>query len=146
MHTTLSGDHIESYVQQFSPDQAESIRTLREIILKNAPGLIEEIDDGKWFGGLLTYTTPSGQFVFALGPRSNGYTTFHMMPFYGSKSLQEKHTQSLKKFLSGKSCIKFLHATDLPQEALVDIIANGTKQMAEIMAAFKTNKKDSSQV
>jgi hypothetical protein len=137
MEHALSKEDFEAYVAPLTEEQAASVRALRKLIWEHAPALVEKVDDGKWFGGLLTYYTPSDQFVFALGPRSKGQTTFHMMPFYGSKSLQEQHTPSLKRFLSGKSCIKFTHATDLPEGALADIIANGTKQMDEIMASFQ---------
>jgi hypothetical protein len=136
----LSDKQFEAYLAPLSAEQSSSIRALRTLIMKYAPELVEKVDDGKWFGGLLTYDNSAGQFVFAVGPRSKGLTTFHMMPFYGSKSLQERHAASLKKFLSGKSCIKFLHTADLPEEALIDIIDAGTKQMPEIMASFQKSK------
>jgi hypothetical protein len=140
MEHSLSNEQFDAYLAPLTTEQAASVRALRRLLLEHAPNLFERVDDGKWFGGLLTYYTPSDQFVFALGPRSKGTTTFHMMPFYGSKSLQVQHTPSLKRFLSGKSCIKFTHATDLPEETLIDIISNGTKQMAEIMASFQKSK------
>jgi len=136
----LSDEQFEEYIAPLTADQSSSIRDIRALIMQYAPELVEKIDDGKWFGGLLTYDNPEGQFVFALGPRSKGLTTFHMMPFYGSKSLQELHAPSLKKFLSGKSCIKFSLASDLPKQSIIDIIDSGTKQMPTIMASFQKRK------
>ncbi len=136
----LPKETIKSYLKLLSAEQSGSIMAIRALLSTNAPTLVEQVDEGKWFKGLLTYTLPSGQFAFALGPRASGFTTFHMMPYYGSKELQERHGPTLKKFLSGKSCIKFKNYTDLPEECLVDIITKGTTQLSTIYTQFVRKK------
>jgi hypothetical protein len=133
----LPKETIKKYLELLDPEQTESIEAIRTLLAANAPNLNEQIDDGKWFKGLLTYSLPSGQFAFALGPRANGLTTFHMMPFYGLPELQKQHGSALKKFLSGKSCIKFRSYTDLPEKSLIDIITNGTASSPTIYAQYE---------
>lgn len=71
------------------------MQALRKLIKKNAPRLEDKISDGKWFKGLLVYETAAGQFAYALGPRSGGKTTFHMMPYYGSPAyFQRKYGEN----------------------------------------------------
>jgi hypothetical protein len=124
----LSNDIIAKYLEPLTAEQQVSIQAFRRLLIAQAPSLVEQIDEGKWFVGLLTYSLPTGQFAFALGPRAHGFTTFHMMPYYESKALQERHGAALKKFLSGKSCIKFKNYADLPEESLADIIRVGTQE------------------
>jgi hypothetical protein len=133
----LPESDLQDYLAPLTAEQATAIRYLRNLIVQYAPGLSEKVDMGKWFRGLLTYYTPSGHFMFALGPRPKGFTTFHMMPFYGSKVLQEKHSAALKPFLTGKSCIKFKEAEALPHEALLDIIQKGPGVLEEMVRQGK---------
>jgi hypothetical protein len=121
----LPQETIMEYLEPLTAEQAGSISAMRALLATHASSLVENIDDGKWFKGLLTYCLPSGRFAFALGPRANGSTTFHMMSFYESKKLQERHGLPLKRFLSGKSCIRFRHYADLPEDSLIDIISVG---------------------
>jgi hypothetical protein len=82
---------------------------------------------------MIVYSTIEGHFVYALGPRSRGKITFHMMPYYSSPALQKKYGPSLKKFLSGKSCILFKQVDDLPLTAIKEIIGSGTKKYRTLM-------------
>ena len=126
----LPDSAIENYLKTLSADQAENIRSVRRLVLEQRPDAVEEIDQGKWFTGLLTYTTKSGVFLFALGPRKDGKTTFHMMPYYASSDLQQRHGECLKRFLTGKSCIRFKHFADLPLDALQEILASAEQMEA----------------
>ncbi len=127
----LPGDVVNKYLEPLTPSQREAVTQMRLLIFEICPTLVEEIDQGKWFGGLLTYNTTDGLFAFALGPRGEGLTTFHMMPYYGSPLLQQRHSAVLKKFLTGKSCIRFQNFADLPEEALRDILSS-TEKMREM--------------
>jgi hypothetical protein len=106
------------------------------MILETDPTLSERIDEGKWFGGMLVYDAPSGFFLFALGARAAGKSTFHMMPYYGSKELQSKYGPSLKKVLSGKSCALFTTVDEPLLEtfrAIVEAGAGPVRQKMEEM-------------
>ena len=131
---------IDNYLESMTAEQAASIRSVRSLIVELNPYLVEEIDTGKWFGGMLTYYTEDRINVFALGPLTGGFTTFHMMAFYGSKVLQERHVEALKKLLSGKSCIKFRNFSDVPEDALRDIIG-ATPKYAEVAREMFAKRK-----
>ncbi len=137
----LDDESIQSYLAPLESNQQEAIRGLRQLVFQYNPTLKEEIDQGKWFGGMLVYATKEGQFLYALGPRVQGYTTFHMMPYYGSKELQAKYGEQLKKFLSGKSCIKFKKFQDLPLVAIEGILQVGTSEVLKFMAELKAKKR-----
>jgi len=136
----LSTEEIDTYLEPMTADQAANIRAIRGLIGEIAPDLVEEIDAGKWFGGLLTYHTPDRVFVLALGPLTAGVTTFHMMAFYMSPVLQERHGAALKKFQGGKSCIKFKRFADVPEDAIRDIVAS-TPKYAEIAREMFAKRK-----
>ena len=136
----LSNEDFEDYLTKLDASQADCVRTLRTIIRQSETALTEEIDAGKWFGGLLTYYTEDRIHAFALGPRKGGFTTFHMMPYYGSNALQERHGLALKSFLSGKSCVKFKVASQIPIDAIQDIVGS-TPKYAELARAMVANRK-----
>lgn len=136
----LSDQEFSKYVSSCNKDQTDNILAVRELILEHCPDLVEAVDDGKWFGGLLTYNTPTGMFVYALGPRTGGFTTFHMMPYYGSTGLQERHGPLLKKFLTGKSCIKFKQFAELPEASIRDILGS-TSRFIEVATAMMAQRK-----
>ncbi len=131
---------LQIYLTGLEPQQADSVVAIRNLILNCCPDLDEQIDEGKWFGGLLTYSSNDSIFIFALGPRAGGFTTLHMMPYYGSSILRERHEKVLKKFLTGKSCIRFLHAHDLTTEAIVDIFQS-TSKFLEMARRFTKRKR-----
>jgi hypothetical protein len=138
----LSNEEFDAYLAPLPVDQAACIRAVRSLIEELNPFLTEEIDTGKWFGGLLTYHTEDRIIVFALGPLSGGFTTFHMMAFYGSSALRERQGEALKKLLSGKSCIKFKTPPQIPENALRDIIGATPKylEVAREMTEKRRNK------
>src|SRR5579863_6637243 len=110
----LTAETFQEYLNPLTPSQREAVTQMRKLIFEICPDLVEEIDQGKWFGGLLVYKTPDDIFAYALGPRGAGSTTFHMMLYYSSSELQKRHGAALKKFLTGKSCIRFQNFADLP--------------------------------
>ncbi len=136
----LSTQQLNEYLAPLTANQVEAITKLRSLILEYNPTLQESIDTGKWFGGMLTYTTPTSMFVYALGPRKNDHTAFHMMPYYASPDLQQKHGQALKKILSGKSCIKFARYDEIPLDAIRDILTNAPSVMAKLQEFLAKRK------
>ena len=120
----LSDEALADYLATCTQEQSGSITEVRSLILDHCPDLVEVVDEGKWFGGLLTYSTNERMFLYALGPRSGGFTTFHMMPYYGSPALKERHEGVLKGFLTGKSCIKFKRFSDVPEASIRDILSS----------------------
>jgi hypothetical protein len=139
----LTEEQIAAYLEPLTAEQSEAIRAIRLRIAEHNPSLVEAIDEGKWFRGLLTYTMPDGTFVYALGPRAGGQTTFHMMPYYASAELQARHAAALKPLLTGKSCIQFARYSQVPEDALCDIIGSASKvmQAAMEMQAGRTREK-----
>ena len=131
---------VEKYLSELEPEQKANVLEIRKLIQRYAPGLTEKVSDGKWLKGLIVYYTAEGHFVYALGPRSHGKTSFHMMPYYGSPILQKKYGSTLKKFLSGKSCIMFKQVDDLPLTAIKEIIGSGTKKYINLMSQMAKNR------
>ncbi|MDR3690234.1 MAG: DUF1801 domain-containing protein [Fimbriimonas sp.] len=139
----LTDEGYRQYQSQCTEEQAANIDAIRNLIMQVCPDVVEVVDEGKWFGGLLTYTMPGGMFMFALGPRSGGFTTFHMMAFYGSAKLRERNEAPLKKFLTGKSCIKFKNYADLPEASIHDII-DASPEFVRIATEMRANRKKKS--
>lgn len=131
----LSPEEIDAYLEPLTEDQRASVRAFRSLIQQHCPDLAEKVDTGKWFRGMLTYTSPEGTFLYALGPRSGGDSTFHMMPYYASPVLKDRHGEALKKLESGKSCIRFKRPDQVPMDAIEDILVNGTAGMLAMMEA-----------
>ncbi len=117
----LSESELSEYLAALTPDQVAIIRLIRPLILESNPTLVEIVNEERWLGGLLTYNLPAGAFVYALGPVKSGKTTLHLMPYYASKELQDKHGATLKKLLTGKSCIQMKTVADVPVNVLNDI-------------------------
>jgi|GEM_PF-1926267 len=147
MGLMLPEANLNEYLAKASDNQNRCIRQVRDWILAAYPQAKEEIDTGKWFGGLLTFSTPGGFFLYALGPRRADHTTLHMMPYYGAAELQAKWGPSLKKLMTGKSCMEFRTQEEIPEDALKDIFGYTETFIAqwEKMAAEKAAKKKKSQ-
>src|SRR4051812_20170423 len=137
----MTAKELADYLAPLNDQQNAAIREIRGLIGSKAPGLVEAVDDGKWFRGMITYHTGDGVFLFALGPRKDGSTSFHMMPYYCSKTFQDRYGAGLKKFATGKSCIKFKECKDLPAGALEDIITNGIPVVIQAMAERDARQK-----
>ena len=71
-----------------------------------------------------------------VGALKNGKVTWHMMPMYGVTEMKEKWSDSLAPYVSGKSCINFKTFSELPEDALLDIVQNGTPMFKKEMGSL----------
>ena len=124
----MTDEEFEEYLVACSDDQADALLHLRSLIGQNSEGLDECVNTGRWLNGFVFYSA-LGQMVYAIGPKGKTKTSFHMMPFYGSPVLQERHGAALSTFLTGKSCIAFRRYSEVPLDALTDIVRRGTPVM-----------------
>jgi hypothetical protein len=136
----LTNKQFDQYLAPLTQPQAESITSIRALINQYDPGLSEQIDTGKWYGGLLVYRNSDESTVYALGPRANGKTTFHILPYYASSELQEKYGKVLAQYLSGKSCLLFAPVDELPIAALAEVISGGSKRLAQAKDSLSNRK------
>jgi len=120
------------YTAGLSDSQAETMTLIRDLVTSNAPELDESVNDGRWLPGYLFYTA-EGSMIFALGAKAGNKTAFHMMPYYGSAALREKYHAALDPFLKGKSCATFANPSQVPVDAIANIISRGTPKMIEIL-------------
>jgi hypothetical protein len=135
----LTQDQLATYLSGLDKSQAECVLAIRSLLCKSEIEFEEKIETGKWWNGLLVYSAEQIT-CFALGPASGSATTFHMMPFYGSKELRARNAEILKKFLTGKSCIRLKCAQDIPVSALEDIIG-ATPKFLMIAKQMESQKK-----
>ena len=128
----MTDEEFAEHLVGCSDDQVDSLRALRRLISTNTQGLDEGVNDGRWRNGYVFYSA-DGQMIYAIGPKGKTKTTLHMMPYYGSPSLQELHGDALSSFLTGKSCIAFRKYSELPLGAVTDIICRGTPVMVAMI-------------
>lgn len=128
----MTDEDFERWLQSYSEDQIDSLRRLRSLIIEHTNGLEESLNDGKWLKGYVFYSSGSNM-IYAIGCKGNSKTTLHMMPFYGSAVLKERHGAALTPFLTGKSCIAFQKFSDLPISTLIDIFELGTATMVNAL-------------
>ena len=94
----LDANAISDKVKDLTPDQTDSVPALRQILAECSPGLSEDVCNGKWYTGLLTYKPAATDFtICALGPLTKGVTTFHMLPYYMNPVLHERHGAALNR-------------------------------------------------
>lgn len=68
-----------------------------------------------------------GEIYVALANQKN-YISLHMVPLYVYPELRARLDACGKKCKAGKGCINFLHAEELPLEALAEIIGTTTAE------------------
>ena len=130
----LSAVEFDIFLTSASPGQQAIVRTLREIITRRAGGLAERVNTGKHLTGYLFYEGPADQMVFAIGLTAARTVTLPLMPYYGSRELQDRHGAALGPFQVGKSCLRFADPAELPADA-IGAVADATPRYLEIAAA-----------
>jgi hypothetical protein len=120
----LSPVEIDIFLSSASPGQRDIVRALREIITSRAGGLAERVNTGKELIELKSYLIfegPCDTMVFAIGLTAARTVTVHLMPYGGSRELQDRHGAALGPFLVGKSCLRFADPAELPADAIAAI-------------------------
>jgi hypothetical protein len=140
---TLSRVEIEIFLSSASPGQQAIVRTLRDIITHRASGLTERVNTGKELIELKSYLIfegPGGQLVFAIGLTAARTVTVHLMPYDGSRELQDRHGAALGPFLIGKSRVRFADPAELPADAIA-AIADATPEYLQAAAVTAARPK-----
>ena len=133
-----------NYRHNPNPSTLAEIDKTRRFICEHAPELIEQDGSSKWTDGHRVFYDPdesADQYTFMVGALKNGNVTWHMMPIYAVSELKERWATSLQPFLSGKSCIQFKTFAELPQDALEDIVRNGTPAFQQVLKTLKKKKR-----
>ena len=136
----LSSVELDIFLTSANPGQQAIVRALREIITHRSGGLAERVNTGKWLKGYLFYEGPGDQMVFAIGLTAARTVTMHLMPYYGSRELQDRYGAALGPFQVGKSCLRFADPAGLPTDA-IGAIADATPRYLEIVTAMKSRPK-----
>jgi hypothetical protein len=121
---SLSRVEIDIFLSSASPGQQAIVRALRDIITRRASGLTERVNTGKELIELKSYLLfegPGGTLVFAIGLTGARTVTVHLMPYDGSRELQDRHGAALRPFLIGKSSVRFADPAELPADAIAAI-------------------------
>jgi hypothetical protein len=133
---TLSPVEIDIFLSSASPGQQAIVRALRDTITRRASGLTERVNTGKELIELKSYLIfegPGGTMVFAIGLTAARTVTVHLMPYDGSRELQDRHGAALGPFLIGKSRVRFADPAELPADAIA-AIADATPEYLQAAA------------
>ena len=133
----LSKKEVQEYLDNLTTEQQHVTLSLRELVLANDAGVDERLIEDKWLHGYLGYYSENNNLVYAVGALANGKTAFHMMPYYVNTELQAKHAATLKKHMSGKSCINVTTLDALNTKTLIDIMQNGAKTVDATIAKMR---------
>jgi hypothetical protein len=132
----MSTQTYEEFLSNISIDRRAEIEKVWQTVRDSIPnGYSEEID-----AKFLTFKADNDWYV-ALANQKN-YISLYLMPTYVYPELKAKLDNSGKKLKSGKSCINFKTADELPLNVIAEVIsATGIESYkAEIMNLRNTAK------
>ena len=113
----MSTQSYEEFLGNLSIDRRVEIEKVWQTVRDNIPnGYNEEIDEK-----FLTFKADNDWYV-ALANQKN-YISLYLMPTYVYPELKAKLDNSGKKLKSGKSCINFKTANELPLNVIAEIIS-----------------------
>lgn len=125
----------EQFLNNLPPDRKAEAETVWNLIRENVPGgYSEEIDDK-----FLSFKTGKDWYV-ALANRKN-YISLHLLPIYLYPELRAKFDAAAKKPKSGKGCVNFKRAEDLPLAVIAEIISATPAAMHAAKLKSMKNKK-----
>lgn len=130
----LSSVELDIFLTSASPDQRAIVRTLRDIIIQRAGGLAERVNKDKELTGYLLFEGPGNRLVFAIGLTGARTVTLHLMPYAGSRELQDRYRAVLGPFQVGKDCLRFADPAELPADA-ISAVADATPGYLGMQAA-----------
>ncbi len=132
----MSEQNYEQFLNNLPPDRKAEVEKVWNVIRENMPsGYSEEIDNK-----YLSFKTGKDWYV-ALANQKN-YISLHLLPIYIYPELKAKFDAANKKLKSGKGCINFKNAEDLPLAVIAEIIsATPAESHAAKLKSMKNNKK-----
>jgi uncharacterized protein YdhG (YjbR/CyaY superfamily) len=110
---------VEAYIKTFPNDVQEKLNTIRNIIIENAPGVIETISYG--MPAYKTYKKPLIYFA--------GYDKH--IGFYATPTGHEAFAEELSIFKQGKGSVQFPINTLLPTDLIARIVKFRVKENEE---------------
>lgn len=137
---------VEEYLDELPPERREVIAAVRQMILENLPEGVEETIN--W--GMISYEIPLSRYpttynkqplaFVALAAQKNHYALY-MSGCYGpeqKRAVEEAFAAAGKKLDMGKSCIRFKRLSDLPLDALGQII--GGTSVDDCIALYEASR------
>lgn len=114
----LSSVELDIFLTSASPDQRAIVRTLRDIISRRAGDLAERVNKDKDLTGYLLFEGPGDRLVFAIGLTGASTVTLHLMPYQGSRELQDRYGAAFGPFQVGRDRLRFADPAELPVDAI----------------------------
>lgn len=139
---------VEDYLKELPEYRREVIEEIRNLILEHLPeGYQETIN---W--GMISYEIPLEKYpdtynnqplsYLGLAAQAN-YNSLYLMPVYQDEELQdwleEEFEKANKKMDMGRSCLRFNMITDLPLDAIAEVVSHQTPD--EFIAAYEETRK-----
>ena len=114
----LSSVELDIFLTSASPDQRAIVRTLRDIISRRARDVAERVNKDKELTGYLLFEGPGDRLVFAIGLTGASTVTLHLMPYQGSRELQDRYGAAFGPFQVGRDRLRFADPAELPVDAI----------------------------
>ena len=139
---------VQDYLAEMPDDRREAIEEVREAILENLPGGIEE--NMRW--GMISYEVPLDRYpdtynkkplmYMALAAQKNHFAVYssgvYMDPL-GEPWLKSEFEKAGKKLDMGKSCIRFRELENLPLDVIGKVAAAHT--VDEFIRSYEEGRK-----
>jgi uncharacterized protein YdhG (YjbR/CyaY superfamily) len=107
---------VAAYLEELPEDRRQALAELRAMIRKIAP----EAKEGIRYG-MASYT--QGELLFALGSQKA-----YMALYVCDHEVVNAHRDRLGKLNCGKGCIRFRKLSDLPLDAVTDLLKEAAKR------------------
>jgi hypothetical protein len=124
---------VEEYLAELPEEKRAVIVQMRELIRRNLPAGYEEA----FQSGMITFQIPLAVFpdtyngqpfgYVSLAAQKNYYALYLIGPYMEQKQrdrLQKAFDEAGRKMDMGKSCLRFKSPSDLPLDAIADVIAS----------------------
>ncbi|MDB6024838.1 MAG: hypothetical protein JWM68_1061 [Verrucomicrobiales bacterium] len=108
---------VNEYLAELPPERRAALSTLRALIRKTVPGVIESMQYG-----MPGYVI--GEVMLGLASQK------HYMAFYCCDTVVDNYRSLLGKLNCGKSCIRFKNLEELPLDVIATIIRDIVKRKA----------------
>ena len=137
----------EEYLAGLTPERAEQLGQLRELILRRLPeGYEEQVDFG-----MIAYVIPLETYpetynkhplMYAALASQKRHMALYLMNVYGDEATLRWFTEGFaaagKKLDMGKACVRFKKLDDLPLDFIGDVIAR--TPVADYISAYEASR------